>query len=294
MGDRDPVLSSCLAAGTDTYCARRSFLVGGLTALAAAAWPEAALRAAEMTEADTSAAARLDATRLLPLNELTAETRRKIMAVVEGPTIFRRMPKKSIDCDPEMYLFLIRNPEVVVNIWQVMGVANMTADRLGPFAWKGKDGTGTECDVELVYGTDELHVLYSDGFYEGPLLRSKITGRAVIVLRSGFASGENGRPNIGNRLDLFLQLDNAGIDLVARTLSPWVGKVADSNFNESCKFASKLSQTAEQNAAGMQRLAAKLTSCEQPIRDEFARVSAGVEQRAALRNVAGAQPPRRG
>lgn len=275
-------------------CLRRAFLTGAVAAIAASCWPPRRADAAAQDVADTSPEARADATRRLPLSELTGETRRKIMAVVESPTIFRRMPQKSIDCDPEMYLFLIRNPEVVVNIWKVMGVANMTAERLGAYAWKGKDGTGTECDVELVYGTDELHVLYSDGWYEGPLLRNKCTGRAVIVLHSGFVQGEDRRWYVGNRLDLFLQLDNAGVDLVARTLSPWVGKVADSNFNESCKFASKLSLTAEQNAAGMQRLAGKLTNCGQPVRDEFARVSAGVEQRAALRNVAGTQPVRRG
>jgi hypothetical protein len=273
---------------------RRSFLAGGLAAIAASIWPRTDLSSAESDAADTSAEARADATRRLPLSELTAETRRKIMAVVESPTIFRRLPQRAFDCDPEMYLFLIRNPEVVVNIWQVMGVANMTAERLGAYAWKGKDGTGTECDVELVYGTDEMHVIYSDGFYEGPLIRRKITGRAVMVMQTGYAQAQDRRWQIGNRLDLFLQLDNAGLDLVARTLSPWVGKVADSNFAESCKFASKLSLTAEQNAAGMQRLAGKLTSCEQQVRDEFARVSVGVEQRAALRNVAASQPVRRG
>jgi hypothetical protein len=232
-------------------------------------------------EADTSQQARDDAIQSLPLNELTAETRRKLMAVCERPTIFRRCPQKSIICDPALHVFLIRNPEIVVNIWQLMGVANMTADRQGPYLWKGSDGAGTTCDVELVYGTDNLHIIYSDGYYEGSLLKHKVNGRCVMCLKTGYASGPDRRPYIANRLDLFLQIDNLAADAVARTLSPWVGKVADANFQESCVFASKLSQTAEQNGPGVQRLTEKLTRVQPPIREEFSRVTSTVPERLA-------------
>ena len=271
--------------------ARRSFLSGCLAGLASATLPVATLQSAE-PQADTSARAKAEAARLLPLSELTAETRRKLLAVVERPTIFRRLPHKAFACDPELYLFLIRNPEVVVNIWEIMGVSNMTAQRVAPYQWKGDDGTGTECDLELVYGTDELHVMYGDGFYSGPLLKKKILGRCVLILNSGFNQAGDRRWQVGSRLDVFLQLDDTGADLVARTISPWVGKVADSNFSESCKFASRLSLTAEQNSAGMQRLADKLTKVEPEVREQFARISAGIEQRAATRLASGTVGPR--
>jgi len=206
------------------------------------------------------------------------------MAVCESPSIYRRLPPKTVDCDPDLYRFLVRNPEVVVNIWQLMGFSNYTAQRTGPYLWKGDDGTGTQGDVELIYGTDELHVMYGDGFYEGSLLRRKITGRCVLILQSGFGQDATRRWLVGNRLDVFLQIDNAGADMIARTLAPWVGKVADTNFAESCKFAAKVSQTAEQNGPAMQRLADKLTKVEPDVRDQFARLSVAVQQRAAQRD----------
>jgi hypothetical protein len=267
---------------------RRSLLAGGLVAVASQLPSARSARAAAHDEADTSPQSRDEAILSLPLAELTAETRRKLMMVCERPTIYRRLPQKSIACDPSMHTFLIRNPEVVVNIWQLMGVANMTAERQGPFTWKGTDGAGTTCDVELVYGADNLHVIYSDGFYEGSLLKHRVTGRCVMLLKSGYAQGPDRRPYVANRLDLFLQIDNLAADAVARTLSPWVGKVADANFHESCLFASKLSQTAEQNGPGVQRLAEKLTKVEPPVRDEFSKLAAAVGQRAALRETAGA------
>jgi hypothetical protein len=280
------------SASAERSWKRRSFLGASFAALAAAALPLRESIAADQQSADTSAKARTEAARLLPLSELTAETRRKLLGVVERPTIFRRLPHKSFDCDPELYLFLIRNPEVVVNMWEIMGVSNMTAQRVAPYQWKGDDGTGTQCDLELVYGTDELHILYGDGFYSGPLLKRKILGRCVLILNSGFSQAGDRRWQVGNRLDVFLQLDDTGADLVARTISPWVGKVADSNFAESCKFASRLSLTAEQNPGGMQRLADKLTKVDAPVRDEFSRISAGIEQRAATRLVSGQVRPR--
>jgi hypothetical protein len=264
---------------------RRSWLAGCLAGIGVL-WTDGLteVAAGETDQADTSLRSRQEAMGLLPLDRLTAETRRKLLAVCENPSIFRRLPAKTVDCDPDLHLFLIRNPEVVVNIWQVMGVSNMTAERTGPFTWKGDDGTGTICDLELVYGTEDLHIMYGDGLYEGGLLKRKITGRCVLILQSGVGQAADRRYQIGNRLDMFLQIDNAGADMIARTLAPWVGKVADTNFAESCKFASRLSQTAEANGPDMQRLADKLKQVEQPVREQFVRISINAQQRAVARD----------
>ena len=271
------------AAGKARRIGRRRWLA--LCALAAGCCltQRKHLAAATPDVADTSTRSREEALRVLPLNQLTAESRRKILAVCESPSIYRRLPQKTVDCDPEVYRFLIRNPEVVVGIWQLMGVSNMTAERIAPYSWKGDDGTGTKCDVELIYGTDDLHVMYSDGYYEGSVLKRQITGRCVLILQSGYGLDSNRRSLVGSRLDVFLQLDNVGADLIARTLAPWVGKVTDANFAESCKFAAKVSQTAETNGPGMRRLADKLQSVEPDVREGFARVATGVPERAAQR-----------
>src|SRR3954447_4376678 len=266
---------------------RRTLLASTLAAAGSGLLLPRSMKAAAAEEADTSPQAREHANASFPPSELTAETRRKLMAVCERPTIYRRLPQKAVHCDPALHVFLIRNPEVVVGIWRIMQVASMTADRQGPYLWKGNDGAGTTCDVELVYGTDNMHVVYGDGFYEGSLLKHKVTGRAVIVLQSGYGHSADRRPYVANRLDLFVQIDNLAADVVARTLSPWVGKVADANFVESCIFTSKLSDATEKNASGVQRLADKLTGVDPPVREEFSRVAAAAGQRAAMREVGG-------
>jgi len=234
-------------------------------------------------QSTSSRQAREEAVAALPLDKLNEAAQQKILAVVERPSIYRRMPEKVVACDTGMYLFLLRNPEIVLNIWQLMGVAGMTAQRTGAYTWKGNDGAGTLCNVELAYGTSELHVAYGEGYYEGPLFKRRINGRCVVMLRSEFRQGEDGREYIGNVLDVFLAIDNAGADLVAKTLYPLVGKTADTNFTETTRFFAKVSQTAEANGTGMQRLAARLTSCDAQVRDQFVQVSAAVQQKAVAR-----------
>ena len=67
-------------------------------------------------EASTSETARQDAVRSIPLDQLAVEDRVKVESVLSTVSLFRRMPVKIVDCNPDMYLFLVRHPDVVVNI----------------------------------------------------------------------------------------------------------------------------------------------------------------------------------
>ena len=239
-------------------------------------------REAQDEKAVSSREAREEALRVIPWNDLTDEAQRKLRSVVETPSIYRRMPKKTIDCDSDLYVFLLRNPEVVVNMWQVMGISNMTAERTGSCAWKGNDGAGTQCDVELIYGnrTKDLHIMYGEGFYEGSLFKRRMSGRCVLLLRSGYA--HDGRSRVATLLDMFLTVDNAGLDLVAKTLSPLVGSTADANFGETAKFLGRVSLTAERNGPKLEQMTAKLTKVDPKIRDQFSQLTMEIYQQSAL------------
>ena len=277
-------IAGCRPVGSSVRSAhsRRHWLAGA-AAIVAAAVVRFSVPCQASEQSTTSRQAREEAKAAIPLDKLNDETQRKILAVVERPSIYRRMPEKVIPCDSGLYLFLLRNPEVVLNIWQLMGVSGMSAQRTGAYSWKGNDGAGTLCNVELAYGTSELHLAYGEGFYEGPLFKRRINGRCVVMLRSEFRKGEDAREYVGNILDIFLSIDNTGADLVAKTLYPLVGKTADTNFAETTKFLSKVSQTAEANGAAMQKLAARLSACDAQVRDQFVQVSAAVQQKAVAR-----------
>jgi hypothetical protein len=249
----------------------------------AATYALAALPASAATPGTSSRAAKEEAVAEIPFDRIKADVRGKLLDVLEKPSLYRRLPDKTIACDPDMYLFLVRNPEVVVNIWELMGVTNVKLKRVGEYTFECADGAGTVGTVELVYGTHDLHVLYAEATYEGALTGRKLNGRGVMLLRSEYKKDKEERVLVQNSLDVFIQIDQTGAELVAKTLQPLVGKAADINFQESATFVGRVSQAAESNAAGMQRLAAKLKNVTPERRAEFADISAVVSERAVLR-----------
>lgn len=231
-----------------------------------------------LAKATTSRSARDDAIRGIPFRSLSSQAQQRIAAVIKKPTMFRRMPITMINCDPELHRFSVRHPEVIVNIWQLMGITQVTANRVGPYVLHCNDGVGTVTNMELIYGDRDTHVLFCEGSYEGPLFRKPLTGRCVLVLRSG---STNVGPNyqITNMMDVFLQVDHAGIDIFTKTLHPLLGKSADVNFTESMRFVERMSKAAANNSEGMQHMVGRLQSLQPVVRKQFQGVVANVSQR---------------
>jgi hypothetical protein len=59
------------------------------------------------------------------------------------------------------------------------------------------------------------------------------------------------------------------VELVAKSVQPWVNATADRNLVETLTFFSNFSRTAERNPDGMQRLAARLPTVDEPTRREL-------------------------
>lgn len=194
----------------------------------------------------------------IPFEQLNEQTRAKISETVNKPSIYRRLPVSSIDVDPDYFRFLVRYPEVVVNIWQLMGVTKMSSQRTGDYTVSTNDGAGTISSLELVYGTDDLHIFYGTGTYEGSVFKRKLTGKCVLVLRSEEALGPNGNSTMTSQLDVFLKIDNAAAGLLAKTIHPIIGPTADHNFLESLKFIQRLNETTQKNGPGIQRMGQRL------------------------------------
>jgi hypothetical protein len=228
------------------------------------------------TKASTSAAARADAAKSIPFDQLDEQSRAVASDIVKKASIFRRMPVSVVDCDPNLYLFLVRNPEVVVNIWQVMNVTTVSADRVKPGVYKATDGAGTACNIQFVHSSPDTHVILADGAYSGPLFLRPVKCRCVLVLKSGYVKETDGRIHVTSRMDTFIDIDSAGVAIIAKTVQPLVGKAADHNFTETSGFFGTLSRAAERNPAGLEKLSAKLTKIDPKVRDAFLQQTAAI------------------
>lgn len=239
--------------------------------------------ASTVDKATTSRSAREQAIREIPFQRLTPEAKQRIRSVVDKPSMFRRMPINVVQCDPNLHRFLVRHPEVIVNIWQLMGITKVECRRVGPYTVDAKDGVGTVTKVELVYGDKNTHLIYCEGEYEGPLFRRPLTGRCVLLLKSDYDQTDGQRWSVTDRLAIFLQVDHVGVDVFTRTLHPLLGKSADINFVESTNFLERISRTSEDNGPGMQRLSERLDNVDEDVRKKFAELTSLVHEDARRR-----------
>lgn len=251
--------------------------------LAFAGWATGTAAAEDPTKPSTSRAARQQAVQAIPYDKLDNAARQKVDAIVKNSSLYRRLPVQVIDCDPNMYLFLVRHPEVVVDIWQLMGVTEIALKRTSDVAFDASDGAGTSGMVEFLYGDHQTHLIFTEGSYSGPLTASPIRAKCLLVLQTSYIKQPNGRYFVTNRLDAFMDVDNVGLQLLARTFQNVFGKTADSNFGETAYFISKLSRTAETNAEGIRQMTAQLDDVDLPTKAKFVKHAQEVEQRAENR-----------
>ncbi len=223
---------------------------------------------------------RTEAIAEIPFDRLDVAARQKANSVIENTSVFKRMTPQIIDCDPRYYMFLIRHPEVIVSIWQMMDATDMSITRKGPLQFNAADGEGTKGTLEFLYGDQKVHVLYGQGAYTGSLTKRPIRADCLLVLHSDFTTDQTGRPFVRVQLDMFVDVKNVGVDLIARTFQYMIGNTTDLNFSETAHFVTKLSRTTEENGPGMQHLAMRLTEVNEPTRREFARHAGAVYRRA--------------
>ncbi len=270
---------------------RRQFLLASapLAATALGFLNSASSSAAEAPKGVSSRSVRDEAVRSIPMDQMAAEQRARVAHVINNVSIFRRMPVEVVDCEPALFHFLVCNPEVVVNMWHLMGVTNVTLDRLDATRFRCADGDGTTARGEFVFGNHDTQIIYAEGFYDGPLFPRTVRGKCVAVLKMASLRETNDRFYVTARLDTFLLVENIGVELVAKTFQGMVGRTADHNFAETVAFLGSVSRTAETNPQGMRRLAGKLTRVEAPRREEFAQLTEQVQGKLAGVELAGGQ-----
>jgi len=258
----------------------RGVLRGAIGALALAMFlssgPVSAQRQGNPLEATSSPEARQSAFGSIPLDQLDSQSRAKVDKVLSNVTLFRRLPVRVIECDPSLYLFLIRHPDVVANIWEVFGVSQLHVEQVAPGSFQAVDTIGTRGKLEILHASDDLHLAFGDGSYEGAMSVRPARGCFLLILKSGYLRDTEGRCYITSRMDCFLNVEPGATELVTKVLQPVVSKVIDMNFAQSVGFVGSLSRTAELNPRGIQRLSTRLKHVRPEVREELAALVARI------------------
>lgn len=263
--------------------------LGALALVAALA--SAPAQAADPLKADTSKAAREEAIRAIPWDRIDRRNHPRIESVLEKTSLYRRLPQQMIRCDAELYAFTIDNPEILINIWHLLGLEDIVLERSGPSSFRAADGAGTLGDVEILYSDASKRIVYGEGTYDGPMFAKPVRGSSLLILEFSSTQGEDGFSYVTSRLNVFVRLEQVSIELLAKTFQPLVGKVADYNFEQTSLFIQSLSRAAETNPRGMSRLADRLTDVRPELRDRFVEITGQVAARADQRRALAVQGP---
>ncbi len=220
--------------------------------------------AAETSSSTTSSRARNEAIRAIPFQRIAPDYRRRVKQVLNDTSLYRRLPTMTVDCHPPLFTFLAKNPDVLVQIWRQLGISNIDLVRVGNNKFRLTDSVGTVGHLVIVeQNCDDRAqnrlVMYAEGAYEGKPFKRPVRAQCVLLLRSGSVKETNGRHYVAVRLDTFLRIDRASLELFAKAVHPLVGKTNDRNFADTINFISKMSQAAETRPLTIERLANSLS-----------------------------------
>lgn len=241
-------------------------------------------------KASTSTKTRAEIIQKIPFQKMTPDAQQKVRSVLSDITMYRRLPVETVLCEEDMYVFLTKHPDVVVNLWEVLKVSNIRLREIGPERFYIEDQAGTQGTMECVYRTNNFLMVYVNGTYEGPPFPSKVVGSGVIILQYEPISGPAGENMVAIRLDSFIKIHNGAVDFLAKTFQAPLGKVADGNLNQTVGFLAALTRTIYQDGESVQRVGPQLKNVRPNVREEFSSLTVQIMKRQEIERFGGPLP----
>lgn len=231
----------------------------------------------ELEQVETASSARKvrdEIQRNLPLDRLEDHHREQVEAIFSGPALFRRLPAIRIELDPRSYEYFRRQPEMVVAIWRVLGISQITLDRMAPNMYKAHNSDGSEGTMEILLRTEKLLIARGTGNWNSGLLPGRIRGEGLVVLRHRFERDEQGRAYVTHQAALFLSFPQQSVRNIARLISPLTNIVADRNFYDISVFLRMMHMAAVQQPGWIERIAIRLENISEADREAFLKTAA--------------------
>jgi hypothetical protein len=221
----------------------------------------------------------------LPWNDMTPAAQAKIKQVANaGSPLFRRMPQQTVYADPEICNFLLQHPDVVIGFWEQLGVTQISLKEVKENHFVMKESTGTSAAIEVLHRTANLCVVYAKGEYRGPFIAKAHQGDVILIMRTQNTRDEMNEPMVVCDLDVIIQINSLGAEVLAKLFFSTLGKVADSNFEVTISFVGQVSKAAFRNPYALKDTAEEITSIRKEVYEEFCEVIDRAAMRYARRN----------
>ncbi len=193
----------------------------------------------------------------IPWENLSPKAKEKIRQLT-STAIYRRLPMAGGRCNPELFDFFLSHPNAVVELWRAGGYEEISMVDEGYGIYSMSERSGSKGKLQILYQDSELTLAYSSGSYRGAGLGRPVNGEMFLALQTRYTEDANRTPFVVCRIDAFVDIKNPGADLLARAFSSALGKIADSNFEQTLAFIDSVSQTIEENPAAFAATAMSL------------------------------------
>jgi len=232
---------------------RSNSVAGRPTASRGSAPSSAVLAQPSSSQADSR-----DALAKVPWDLMPQQTRERLSQLASSPTLYRRLPMSGGACNPELFDFFLTYPNAVVELWRLNGYDGLTMKPEGRGAYSIVEKGGSSGRIQIIYQDSELTLVHCYGSYVSPAFPRAMEGEAFLILQTRYTEDGAKTPLVVCRMDAFVSIKNMGADLLARTFSSVVGKIADSNFENTLGYVCGVSRSIEENPQEFKRVAASL------------------------------------
>jgi len=212
---------------------------------------------------------RIEPETVIPLNQVTPERRDEVAEVIREASFRRQGKPETFPCNPRIYLSLLNEPAMTLALWQDLSSTPARLRQVGPNRYQGTDGAGTTATWEYVIRTPRLHVLFCNLNYVGPHGNTRLDGRIVLIVRSGFFKEVNGESWVQHDLEAYVKIDSKGWKAVAVTVRPLIEKLLEDQVQEAGWFVSLMARLVEMHPTWASSVAMKQEHISLPTREAF-------------------------
>lgn len=191
--------------------------------------------------------------------QLTASGKQTVDRVLGSLSQYRRLPEVRFEVDPDTYNYFVGNPDVVVSLWQSMGISSINLTNVRPYQYRMTNTDGTVSDIYFLHRHRDVNVIYCSGEFKSPLLKHTITAEGVFCLYTKYEKDPaTGATFVRHHADAFVAVPNLAVETAAKLISPVSNYIADRNFQEISLFMHTMSLTMERQAGWVQKQAEEM------------------------------------
>lgn len=217
-----------------------------------------------------------EAQSLIPWEKIEEKAKAKIEDVVNKPTVHHRSASEVFACSPELYLMLLHDPVLTLEMWKTLGMSGVTLEQVSPGQYQGSDGRSTSGRWEFVYQSADLNVIYSEGEYRGPLMGASLQTRSVLVLRSTFFEERDGKKYVKHQMDAFVRAESGSLKPLTKALRPLFLKSVEMTVQETLWFVSLMCRYTMHDPHAVAQAVEQMDKLPQSVKAQMLRVLAPV------------------